>query len=266
MNIHIPDITITSVETITAFDVVTGAYMFTLDELQGVTIAQSQEKTDITGKQGRKLATLKRNKGVTISGTNGLISHGMTEAQTGGSFENKATDVLWIDYLTVNSATATTSWKAVGTAGAEIQTLQLKNADGTISAELEQAAEAAEGKFAYNPETKALTFFTDVADGTEIVVYYKRMIVANVMNNESDKYSGKASLYVDALCEDKCANVYRLQLYIPKADFDGEFSFEMGDNQTVHNFSADALAGACGAGGQFFSYTLFLSDTVDATE
>lgn len=260
---NIADITITSVETITAFDIVSGAYLFTLDELQGVTIAQSQEKTDITGKQGRKLATLKRNKAVTISGTNGMVSHGLLERQTGASFENKATEVLWTDYLTVASGKATTSWKAIGTAGAEIEALYLKNADGTLGNELEQGTTAAAGKFAYDPATKELTFHTDVADNTEIIVYYKRKITANVLDDESDVYSGKATLYIDALCEDKCAKVYRLQILVPKADFDGEFSFEMGDNQTVHEFSADALAGACGAGGQFFSYTLFDSNAED---
>lgn len=260
---NIADITITSVETITAFDIVSGAYLFTLDELQGVTIAQSQEKTDITGKQGRKLATLKRNKAVTISGTNGMVSHGLLERQTGASFENKATEVLWTDYLTVTSGKATTSWKAIGTAGAEIEALYLKNADGTLGTELEQDTTAAAGKFAYAPATKELSFHTDVADNTEIIVYYKRKITANVLDDESDVYSGKATLYIDALCEDKCAKVYRLQILVPKADFDGEFSFEMGDNQTVHEFSADALAGACGAGGQFFSYTLFDSNAED---
>ena len=109
MNIN--DITITSLETITAFDIVTGNYKFTLDELQNATVAQSQESTEITGKAGRKLATLKRNKAVTISGTNGLVSGGLLEMQTGGTFENKATEVLWTDYLTVTDGAAATAYK-----------------------------------------------------------------------------------------------------------------------------------------------------------
>ena len=40
---NIKDITITSLETITAFDVVTGNYKFTLDELQNATIANTQD-------------------------------------------------------------------------------------------------------------------------------------------------------------------------------------------------------------------------------
>ena len=100
MNIN--DITITSLETINAFDIVTGAFKFTLDELQNATIAQTQEKTDITGKQGRKLNSLKKNKAVTISGTNGLVSGGLLEMQVGSEFENKKTTVKWHDYLTVS--------------------------------------------------------------------------------------------------------------------------------------------------------------------
>lgn len=260
MNVN--DLVITGVETITAFDVVTGAYEFTLDELQSTTIANTEETEDVTGKKGRKISTLKKNKGVTVSGTNGLISGGLLEAQTGSNFEHKTTEVQWTDYLTVSSNAATTSFKAVGTTGAEIQSIYVKNADGTLGAELEQAAEAASGKFAYAPATKALTF-SGITDGTEIVVIYKRKITADVLTNYSDVFSKKLSLYVDAMAEDKCANVYRVQFFIPKADFSGEYSIEFGDSQTVHEFEATSLAGACGAAGSLWTYTVFGANAED---
>lgn len=264
MNINIGDITITSIETITAFDIVTGDFKFTLDELQSATIAQSQEKTDITGKQGRKLNSLKRNKAVTISGTNGLVSAGLMELQTGSTFEDKNTTVLWTDYLTVSGDAATTTYKAVGTTGNEIETIYIKNSDGTLGESLTQGATAAEGVFAYDPESKAITFAEDeVADGTEIVVFYTRQIKAHVLENMSDTYSEKCTLYIDAFGEDTCANVYRIQFYIPKADFDGNFELAMGDSQTVHAFEAEALAGSCGTSGVYWTYTIFGADEAD---
>lgn len=263
---NIKDITITSLETITAFDIVSGAYKFTLDELQNASIAQTQESVEITGKGGRKLNTLKRNKAVTISGANGIVSAGLLELQTGNDFENKATEVLWTDYVTVNSGEALTTWKAIGTTGAEIDSLYIRNADGTLGTKLTQDSTAAAGKFAYAPATKKLTFHTDIADGTEIVAYYKRKITADVLNNKSDNYSGKCALYIDAIGEDKCANIYRIQFYVPKADFSGEFTFEMGDNQTVHSFEAEALSGACGTSGTFFTYTVFGANAEDYSE
>ena len=82
-------ITITSLDTIHAFALGSGDYLFTLDELQNATIANTQEKVDITGKGGRKLNSLKRNKAVNITGNNGLISGGLLEMQTGGEFVSK---------------------------------------------------------------------------------------------------------------------------------------------------------------------------------
>lgn len=185
------------------------------------------------------------------------------ELQSGGTFENKATNVMWADYLSVSSNKATTSFKAVGTSGAEIRGLYIRNADGSLGDKLEQDSTAASGKFAYAPATKGLTF-SGLADGTEIVVYYERKITADVLANESDKYSKKAMLYIDAIGEDRCANVYRIQFFVPKADFNGEYSIDLGDDQVVQNFEAEALAGACGVAGVLWTYTVFGENAEDA--
>lgn len=258
------DIVITSLETINAFDITTGNFLFTLDELQSASIAQGQEKVDITGKQGRKLSSMKRNKTMTISGSNGMLSFGLVEMQTGSKFESKeAEPVMWYDFLEVNNNTATTKYKGVGTAGAEIVELYVLETIGTIRTSLEQAAEAAEGKFAYDPATKVLTF-SGIANGTQIAVYYKRKVAADVLSNKSDTYSGKCELYVDCIGEDKCANLYRVQIHIPKADFNGEFSLDFGDDQSVHNFEAEGLSGACGAGSTYWDMIVFGENAADA--
>lgn len=261
------DITITSLETITAFDIATGGYLFTLDELQKASIAQSQESTEITGKAGRKLSSLKRNKGIKISGSNGLVSGGLLEMQTGGKFENKTTEVMWTDYLTVSAGhTAETKYIATGTTGAEIDALYKRETNGVLGDVYSQGTEVKDKVFTYNPETKTITLPDTVEAGTEIVVYYKRKIQANVLENVSDNYSGKCTMFIDVMGEDKCANVYRIQFYLPKVDFSGEFTLDLGDGQTVHSFDAEALAGACGAGGSYFTYTVFGADAADVTE
>lgn len=263
--VNIFDLAPTSLETITAFDVVTGSYLFTMDELQNASLAQGEEKIDITGKQGRKLTSLKRNKTLTVSGSNGMLSAGMLELQTGAKFKEAVAEVMWPDYLTVSANAATTSFTAVGTAGNEIAEVLVKDANGIVVKTLTQDAAVAEGKFTYDPSTKALQFNDgEIADGSEIVVNYMRKIQANVLENMSDVYSGKATLYIDLMAEDKCSNVYRVQIKIFKADFSGEFTMDFGDDQTVHNFEAEALAGACGAGGALFSWTVFGANAEDA--
>ena len=258
----IGDIAITSLETISCFEIGTGLPLCTLDEMQTATIANTEDKQDITGKQGRKLTSLKRNKAVKVTGSNGMVSGGLMELQTGNKFANKATEVQWADYLTVTGNAAATNYTAVGTTGAEISHILVKDKSGVPVKQLTQAEAVSATAFTYDPDTKALAF-SDVEDGTEIVAYYKRKIMADVLENLSDNYSGKCQMYIDAFGEDKCANVYHIQFYIPKADFSGNFDFAMGDNQTVHSFEAEALAGGCGGSSAFWTYTIFADDAED---
>lgn len=259
--LSIADITLTSLDTITAFKL-NGDPAFILDELQDATISQTQDAQEVTGKGGRKLNSLKRNKAVTISGTNGLVSAGLMEVQTGGEFEvDDDLPVAVTEYLTIESDAAATTYTATGDAGAEIEALYIRNSDGSCGTKLAQDSAAGSGKFAYNPTTKALTFAANAYDdGTEIVVFYTREIEGARLTNMSDTYSGKLKLYVDATGEDRCGKQYHVQFYIPKADFSGEFDFEMGGDQVTHAFEAESLAGSnCGGvvGGALWTYTVF---------
>lgn len=256
--IGVPDITITSLDEIKAYSLA-GVPRFILDELQNATIANTEEKTDITGRAGRKLSSLKRNKAVTISGANGLLSAGMMEAQTGGAFqEMEAAPVEWTDYVIVNGGKATTEYVAVGTVGAEIKAVYVRNPlTGAAGDKLVQDATASEGKFAYNPETREITLHTDIEDGTELVVFYTRNVAASVLTNSSEQYSEKLTVFIDGTGEDKCGNAYHVQFKVPKADFNGNFDIELGGDQAVHNFEFESLAGSCGAGGALWTYTVF---------
>lgn len=258
----IADLAITSLETITAFEASNGDYLFTLDELQNATISQSQESTDITGKAGRKLSTLKRNKTFTISASNGLVSTGLLAAQTGGTVTDGMSVVNWSEELSVTSNSATLTYSATGTAGAEIKHLFKKEADGTLGAELTQDATAAAGKFAYNASTKALTFYNS-DNVSEIFVIYDRQVAAKQLTVDDDIADVKAEIFVDAIAEDKCANQFHVQIHVPKADISAEFSLDMGDNQAIHSFEAQALAGKCGASGNFWEWIVFGANAGD---
>ena len=258
--LNVNDLSITSFETVMACNINGGAFRFMLDEMQNFTLGNTQENTNLTGRGGRTIGMLKRNKAVTCSGTNGMVSLGLVEAEVGKAGESDVkTTVKSPDYITAvagegNAVTAATNYTAVGTAGNEIGELYIKNASGLVVKTLTQDATASAGKFAYDPATKALSFYEgDVKAGDEITVYYKRQIKADVvLENVSENFSEKLELYVDAIAEDKCKNQYRVQFFIPYADFSGNFELAMGDSQTVHAFEATSLASACGNGASIF--------------
>lgn len=273
VNIAIDDLTITSLDEFIFFDPTSGDLQCVLDELQTSKIANTQEEEEITGAGGRLLNTLKKNKATTVSGTNGLVSGGLLSLQTGGEFENKeSTPVLHNEYLTITGNTATTTYKAVGTTGNEIDQLYIRNGDTSLGTKLTQNSATSEKNFTYDPKTKTITFADGAyPDGTVVVVYYMRNVKGSTLANYSTTYSKKSRLYVNAQAEDRCANVYRIQFYFPLVDFTGNFDIDMGDNQAVHNFEAKALAtsaicaGGTGlASGMLWTYTVFDVNAGDA--
>lgn len=269
--LNVSDLSITSFETVMACGINGGAFRWILDEAQNMTIGNTQDTTPLTGKNGRTIGLLKRNKAVTISGTNGMLSLGMIETQVGDTGKNDVTTTVKIpDYIIAveedGSVSASTTYVAVGTAGNEIGELYVKNDNGTIKKTLVQDATASSGKFSYDPATKKISFFAgDVSENDEITVYYKRKIKADaVIENVSDNYSEKLELYIDVIAEDKCKNEYRVQFFIPYADFSGTFDVAVGDSQTVHAFEATSIASVCGNGSStFWKMIVFGENTED---
>jgi hypothetical protein len=242
-DIDVSKLIITEVDQITAFNNA-GELEFIMDEIQDATISNTQEKTDITGKGGRKIGSLKKNKGVTISATNGVLVGGALAAQTGTEIEQGSFKVRKTEIATVSSNKATITGTPVGTTGNEIGYAYIKNANGSLGKKFTQDASASTGKFSFTG--KDLTFETsEVPDGTEIVVFYDESVTSAKISNDSEKYSKTVKMYIDVVCQDNCDNQYHGQFLIQRADCNGEFEFTMGGDPTVHKLDADSLAGGC---------------------
>jgi hypothetical protein len=260
------DLAVTSLEDYNFFDVITGEWMYTLEELQNGDIANTQDALDITGRGGRLLNSIKRNKAITITGSNGLLSAGLLESQTGSKFRTVADQSVRVpDYLTVGAGNkATTTYKATGTLGNELPRIYIKNTDSTQGAVLTQGPTAGPGIYTYDPDTKEIVFHTDVPAGTQVIAWYDRKLQANVLTNLSDTFSGKATVYANALAEDTCNRVYRVQFYVPVVDFSGNFNVTMGDAQTVHQFEGRSLPNRCLGASRFWDMIVFGENEADA--
>lgn len=278
--VNVNDLSIKSLETLMTFGVNGGSFRFELDELQNTTLTNTEEKSNQTGRNGRTIGTLKKNKAVTVSGTSGMVSLGLMGAQVGSTAESKETTVKYPDYVTAVSKTtgegesavttvyALSSYKAVGTAGNEIGIIYVKNNSGIVVKTLKQDATASTtGKFAYDPESKEIAFYAnDVKEGDNLTFYYKRKISADaVITNYSDNFSETLEVYVDFIAEDKCKNEYHGQIFMPYADFSGNFDLALGGDQTTHAFEATSIASACGnKKSKLWDITIFGANVEDA--
>ena len=243
---QINEFTITEFTDFEAYDRASGALDFRLEDMQNFTLNATQDKTALTGKNGRIIGYKKQNKAITGEGTYGLISAGLMKAQTGGEITNGKFKVKKSEIKNVTGGTVVTNATAVGVAGAEIGVIRVLNENGSIAEKYEQGVDADATHFSYDPATKTITLPTDaVKDGTNIEYAYEREVDGTMLNDPTDNFSETREVWIHCFGTDACDNKYYAAIYIPRADFSGEFSIELGGDQTVHNFSFDAMTDLC---------------------
>lgn len=270
MAVTINGFTITSLETIHAYNRTTGVCELYLDELKETEVANSEDTQDITGKGDRLLKQLKKNKAVTVTGTSALISGDLLAAQTGAEPTYSATTKIRkpeIINVAKSATTATTSFTAVGDAGAEIIGLRLVESNGALGTSYTQGSSASSTEFTYDPTTKVITLPTGIASASDITiaVFYDYETEGTTVSNQSDVYGKTLKVYIDCIGTDVCDNEYKCQIVIPRGQFSGEFSITMGGDQTVQDFTINTLVDTCAGTqlGTLFDFIVYKDEAAE---
>ena len=259
---NIDKFTITSYDQITGFDRTNGSLDMILDELSDFKLSQEEEKTDITGKGGRTIGSLKKNKKVTGSGTNGMLSGGALAAMLGSDIEDGEYTIRYTDTIIVSSNEGTATETAVGTVGNEIGTIYVRDKNKAYISggkKLTQTSGAPKtGEFSYEPSTKKITFFAgDVADGTEVIAFYDAKVTGKKISNDADKYSKTLALFIDVTCQDSCDQLFHGQFIINRADFNGTFDIQGGTDPSTQAFEFTSLPDLCTGKSLLWDFIVF---------
>lgn len=266
---QINDFTITEFVDFEAYLRDTGMLDFRLTELQNFTLNATQDKTELTGKNGRTIGYKKQNKKISGEGTYGMISAGLMKTQTGGEITNGKYKVKKSELKVVSGATLVIDAKAVGVEGAEIAYLKVLAPNGSVSTTYEQGVSADAKHFAYNPTNKTIILPVDssdhpvIADGTKVLYAYEREVEGTKVTNPSDNFSEVREVWIHCFGTDACDNEYYAAIRIARADFSGEFSLAIGGDQTVHNFSFDGMTDLCnpvGDGADLFDLIIYTDE------
>lgn len=247
-------LSITSVELIHGYNNA-GECEFILDEVQSATVSNTEEKVNITGKSGRVLGSLKKNKAVKVTGSNGLICGGMMAAQTGGEVTESAnTIVRATEILTVSGNSATLTGTPADTNSIKVYK---KKPNGTLGTLLTAAAsdEPTQGEYKLSGSSITVSASDQIS---ELVCFYDREVKAAMVSNISDSYSKTLMVYMDCLASDPCGGLYRVQFVFPRADFTGNFDLAIGENPAVHSFEFESVAGGCGGRANLWDFIIFV--------
>ena len=259
---NIDKFTITSYDQIMGFDRTNGSLDMILDELSDFTLSHEEEKTDLTGKGGRVISSLKKNKKVTGKGTNGMLSGGDLAAMLGSEIEDGEYTIRYTDTITVSSNKGLTAETAIGTVDNEIGTVYVRDANNAYISGGKKlthtSSDPATGEFSYDPATKEITFFEgDIADGTEVIAFYDANVTGKKVTNNANHYSKTLQLFVDVTCQDGCDNLFHGQFIIDRADFTGTFDIVGGADPTTQAFEFTSLPNLCTGKSDLWNFILF---------
>lgn len=252
--------TITSVETIENYSRTDDTCLNILDEIKNVSLANTEESTDVTGKNDEVLFTIKKGKAVTGSGSSGYISGSLLSLQTGAdpvtgliNFRKRETIAF-----KAGDTSVTLAEEAVGTAGAEILSLIVTIDGEDTSTKYDQATTADTDKFSYTDKVVTLPTGTNSKAGTVEVVYEYQKEGASV-GNQSGTYGKTTHTFINCLGKNVCDETYFIQIEIYRCDWNANFIFDMGGDSTEHPFEFKSLVDKCsgGAGQRFWDFKVY---------
>ena len=250
--------TITSVETIENYSRTDDTCLNILDEIKNVQLSNSEDSSDVTGKNDATLFTIKKGKAVEGSGSSGYISGSLMTLQTGsdaveGKIKFRKREVISFD---ANAGKVITAETAVGTAGSEILNVLITTGDTTTK--FEQATVADTTHFAYKADTKELTLPTDVTNAGTIEVVYDYEKEGASVGNSSDTYGKTTHTFINCLGKNTCDEVYFVQIEIYRCDWNANFDFDLGGDGVEHPFQFKSLVDKCGNGdSKFWDYKVY---------
>jgi len=252
---------ITSIDSITGFNIATKECLFILDEIKDATLTGAADTVWATGKEGRRLSALKRNKTCTITANNGFIVGGLL-AMTIGDYDPVEEDVTpsisipAFERIEVGAGgvDVVTAFEAIGTAGNEIGFIYKAKRDGSQGQKYAQSAAADADTFSYDPATKTITLPVGVFDeGDVIIVFYNYLTMGRKYTNRSSSYAGDVYLVCDVIVKDVCdGSLMHSMLVMPKVTISDNFSFTFGTDMAVQAFSAEANSSICAGESEYF--------------
>ena len=244
--------TITSVETIENYSRTDDTCLNILDEIKNITLSNSEDSADVTGKNDTVLFTIKKNKAVEGSGSSGYISGSLLSLQTGsdpvsGKIKLRKREVISFEDNATEVVTAET---AVGTAGSELLNV-LITIDGTTT-KYEQASSEDASHVAYTPGTKKITLPTGITNAGTIEVVYEYEKDGASVGNSADTYGKTTHTFINCLGKNTCDETYFIQIEIYRCDWNANFDFDMGGDGVEHPFQFKSLVDKCGVGNSKF--------------
>lgn len=220
--------------------------IFSLNQIQDLSLNQTSESQEITDALGVSIAELMRAKALEASATNAIYDFGLLAAQYGTEKRSTEKEDMIVAPAMESTEVKGETWDLKHTPKTAPVAIYALNGDNTLGAKYESATAADAEHFSY--ADGVITLPTGLEDGAEMFVMYEyEADNAIEIINSSDKFAKMGKMTFECLVFDVCDPETKMLAYmiLPKFQLSNDFDWSIGGDSQQHAFSGKAMVAYC---------------------
>ena len=234
----------------TGFSKSTNEPLYRLTQVQNPSLTSSADQVDALDNTGVKIMSFDRNAAATFSAENAVKDMALLAQQLGSSQveSSDAKKVVVPAFDVIDVVAGQTEYELANTPKAT-PSVYVLNGDGSLGVKIENATEAAEGKFAYADGKITVALGGAIKAESQLVVMYDYEAAtgkAISIANQANVFAKAHRLVVEVLAYDPCDTDTMIYMYLifPNCKMSRNFDLTL-DTESAHSFEVECMVDYC---------------------
>ena len=234
----------------TGFSKSTNEPLYRLTQVQNPSLTSSADQVDALDNTGVKIMSFDRNAAATFSAENAVKDMALLAQQLGSSQveSSDAKKVVVPAFDIIDVIEGKTEYALANTPKAT-PSVYVLNGDGSLGVKLENATDAAEGKFAYADGKITIVIGGAIKAEAQLVVMYDYEAAAGKavsIVNQANVFAKAHRLVVEVLAYDPCEPDTMIYMYLifPNCKMSRNFDLTL-DTESAHSFEVECMVDYC---------------------
>lgn len=245
----------------TGFSKSTNEPLYRLTQVQNPSLTSSADQVDALDNTGVKIMSFDRNAAATFSAENAVKDMALLAQQLGSAQveSSDAKKVVVPAFDVIDVIAGQTEYELANTPKAT-PSVYVLNGDGSLGVKLENATDAAEGKFAYADGKITIVIGDAVKAEAQLVVMYDYEAAAGKavsIVNQANVFAKAHRLVVEVLAYDPCDSDTMIYMYLifPNCRMSRNFDLTL-DTESAHSFEVECMVDYCSKDKKLFEIVI----------
>ena len=245
----------------TGFSKSTNEPLYRLTQVQNPSLTSSADQVDALDNTGVKIMSFDRNAAATFSAENAVKDMALLAQQLGSAQveSSDAKKVVVPAFDVIDVIAGQTEYELANTPKAT-PSVYVLNGDGSLGVKLENATDAAEGKFAYADGKITIVVGEAIKAEAQLVVMYDYEAAAGKavsIVNQANVFAKAHRLVVEVLAYDPCDSDTMIYMYLifPNCRMSRNFDLTL-DTESAHSFEVECMVDYCSKDKKLFEIVI----------